>query len=71
MHYLHTEDVIIAQCTSGGLGAINVIRLSGQALGGIYKKITKTKKNPTPNTILQKNIYLFLMENCQIKSTTF
>jgi len=68
VNYLHTEDVIIAQCTSGGLGAINVIRVSGQALEGIYKKITKTRKNPIANTILQKNIYInnTLLDHCLV-----
>ena len=58
MHYLHTEDVIIAQCTSGGLGAINVIRISGQALGEIYKKITKTKKNLFQTPFFKKTYIL-------------
>ena len=68
MNYLHTEDVIIAQCTSGGLGAINVIRVSGQTLGGIYKKITKTRKNPIANTIIQKKIYInnTLLDHCLV-----
>jgi tRNA modification GTPase len=68
MHYLYTEDVIIAQCTSGGIGSINVIRMSGKCLKGIYKKITKTKTHPIPNTIIQKNIYInnHLLDRCLI-----
>jgi len=68
MHYLYTEDVIIAQCTSGGIGSINVIRISGECLRGLYKKITKTKNNPVPNTIIQKKIYINdnLLDHCLI-----
>ena len=58
MHYLHTEDVIVAQCTSEGVSAINVIRISGKNLVGLYKKITKSKRSPSPNTIFKKNIYI-------------
>ena len=68
MHYLNTEDVIIAQCTSEGFGAINVIRISGSSLVGLYKKITKTKKSPTPNTILKKGVYSdnVLLDHCLV-----
>ena len=68
MHYLNTEDVIIAQCTSEGFGAINVIRISGPSLVGLYKKITKTKKSPTPNTILKKGVYSdnVLLDHCLV-----
>jgi len=58
MHYLHTEDVIVAQCTSEGVSAINVIRISGKNLVELYKKITKSQKPPSPNTIFKKNIYV-------------
>ena len=68
MHYLNTEDVIIAQCTSEGFGAINVIRISGLSLVGLYKKITKTKKSPTPNTIIKKAVYSdnVLLDQCLV-----
>ena len=56
--YLDTEDVIVAQCTPGGASAVNIIRISGPELGSLYKILTKSKKNPTPNTILYKNIYI-------------
>ncbi len=56
--YLDTEDVIVARCTPGGASAVNIIRISGPELGSLYKILTKSKKNPTPNTILYKNIYI-------------
>ena len=51
MNYLNTEDIIVAQCTSEGYGAINIIRVSGNSLSepicknGETKYPTKTKFN--------------------------
>ena len=58
VNYLNTEDVIVAQCTSDGSGAINIIRISGRDLETLYKKITCSRKKPRPNTIVYKNIYI-------------
>ena len=58
MNYLNTEDIIIAQCTAEGYGAINIIRLSGASLASLYKKIVKESCQPNPNSILFKGIYI-------------
>jgi len=58
VNYLQTEDIIVAQCTSDGPGAINIIRLSGSNLNSIYKIITKSKSNPKANTIIYKGVYV-------------
>ena len=41
MNYLNTENIIVAQCTAEGYGAINIIRISGASLEGLYGKIVK------------------------------
>tara|TARA_Y100000590_G_scaffold65865_1_gene71174 strand:- start:268 stop:1611 length:1344 start_codon:yes stop_codon:yes gene_type:complete len=56
-NYLDTEDNIVALATSGGPGALDVIRISGENLRAIYRKITKKKSLPSPNTIKKHNIY--------------
>ena len=68
MHYLHTDDVIVAQCTSEGVGAVNIIRISGNKLEQLYKQITKTRKKPTPNGIFKKHIYVNnkLLDQCLV-----
>tara|TARA_S200000501_G_scaffold15947_2_gene14307 strand:+ start:32470 stop:33804 length:1335 start_codon:yes stop_codon:yes gene_type:complete len=58
MNYLNTENIIVAQCTAEGYGAINIIRISGASLGGLYRKIVKEKGRPRPNSILFKSIYI-------------
>ena len=58
MNYLNTEDIIVAQCTAEGYGAINIIRISGDSLAGLYEKIVKEKNHPKPNSILFKSIYI-------------
>ena len=58
MNYLNTEDVIVAQCTAEGYGAINIIRLSGASLAGLYEKIVKENTPPRPNSILLKSVYI-------------
>jgi len=58
MNYLNTGDIIVAQCTSEGYGAINVIRVSGNALSELYKKMVKQKIPPRPNSILYKSIFI-------------
>ena len=58
MNYLNTEDIIVAQCTAEGHGAINIIRISGPCLLDLYHKITKKINSPRPNLILLKGIYI-------------
>ena len=58
MNYLNTENIIVAQCTAEGYGAINIIRISGASLEGLYGKIVKEKSHPRPNSILFKSIYI-------------
>jgi len=68
VNYLQIDDVIIAQCTSDGAGAINIIRLSGSSLESLYKSLTKIKNSPKPNTIIYRNIYMngALMDRCLV-----
>tara|TARA_B100001989_G_scaffold250885_1_gene228878 strand:- start:602 stop:1939 length:1338 start_codon:yes stop_codon:yes gene_type:complete len=58
MNYLNTEDIIVAQCTSEGYGAINIIRVSGSSLSGLYAKMVKQNIPPRPNSILFKSIFI-------------
>ncbi len=58
MNYLNTEDIIVAQCTSEGHGAINIIRISGNSLVELYLKTVKQNNPPRPNSILYKKIYI-------------
>ena len=58
MNYLNTEDIIVAQCTAEGHGAINVIRISGPCLLDLYQKITKEINRPRPNLILLKGVHI-------------
>ena len=58
MNYLNTEDIIVAQCTAEGYGAINIIRLSGASLASLYEKIVKENCDPKPNSIFFKSIYI-------------
>ena len=58
MNYLNTGDIIVAQCTSEGYGAINVIRVSGSSLSDLYTKMVKQKIPPRPNSILFKSIFI-------------
>ena len=58
MNYLNTEDIIVAQCTSEGHGAINIIRISGDSLAELYLKTVKQNSPPKPNSILYKSIYI-------------
>ena len=58
MNYLNTEDIIVAQCTSEGHGAINIIRISGDSLTELYLKTVKQNSPPKPNSILYKRIYI-------------
>lgn len=68
VNYLQTEDVIIAQCTSDGPGAINIVRLSGSSLGSLFRNLTKIKTDPKPNTITYQDIYIddVLLDRCLI-----
>ena len=36
MNYLDIDDTIIAQCTSGGKGSVDIVRISGKNLKSIY-----------------------------------
>ena len=58
MNYLNTEDIIVAQCTPEGHGAINIIRISGSSLAELYMKTVKEDSSPRPNSILFKSIYI-------------
>ncbi len=58
MNYLNTGDIIVAQCTSEGYGAINIIRVSGNSLSGLYAKMVKQNIPPRPNSILFKSIFI-------------
>ncbi len=58
MNYLNTEDIIVAQCTPEGHGAINIIRISGSSLAELYMKTVKEDSSPRPNSILFKSIYM-------------
>tara|TARA_B100001029_G_scaffold179832_1_gene191434 strand:+ start:4533 stop:5873 length:1341 start_codon:yes stop_codon:yes gene_type:complete len=51
------QDDIVALATPSGIGAIAVIRISGQNLISLFKKITRSKGNPKPRYSNYKTIY--------------
>ena len=57
MNYLNTGDIIVAQCTSEGYGAINIIRVSGNHLSDLYAKIVK-QNTPQDQTQYYLKAYL-------------
>ncbi len=57
MNYLSTDDVIVAKATGDGLSSVDIIRVSGPSLSSLFKKLTKSKKNPKANNIKKYNLY--------------
>ena len=53
---LYEKDSIVALATPRGIGAIAVIRVSGEALSHLFFKLTKTKKIK-PRHVYYKNIF--------------
>jgi len=53
---LYEKDSIVALATPRGIGAIAVIRVSGEALSGLFFKLTKTKKIK-PRYVCYKNVF--------------
>ena len=66
MNYLNTEDIIVAQCTSEGHGAINIIRISGDSLAELYLKTVKQNSPPKPNSISVSYTHLTLPTNREV-----
>jgi len=58
MTYLDTEDNIVALSTALGVGSVDIIKIGGPDLAGLYKSITKT--SPKQNTIKKEYIYSLL-----------
>ena len=42
MNYLSIDDIIVAKATGDGVGAVDIIRISGPELSGLFKILTKS-----------------------------
>jgi len=57
MHYLNTENNIIALASGKGVGSVDIVRISGPDLNGVYRLITGLKKIGLHGMIKKQKIY--------------